>query len=312
MTSYHAQSGPGRRRPARAPARRGGSRFGHGRGHAGRQRPGRRACRGLGRGRRHGRADPGCVGRAGGGGRVGRRGAALDVRGVPAAIRARTEGPAGAHRRRRAGRILFEAPGRVAARSGTSPTSCGPDRPAAVCRELTKLHEPIVRGARSASSRRPRRRSHPGARRVRARRRRVDGRRAQAGEGDRAAAMDAARAEVERLVAEGLARDAARRVAAATGLPRRALYGASPDSTPPAGADRYDAPVTASARTGGDADFVASLVGASSATTWHERARCQLELVSPASQPPPLAPTGSASPGPPKNAWSRMRCAESS
>jgi hypothetical protein len=53
---------------------------------------------------------------------------------------------------------------------------------------------------------------------------------AQADERDSVAAMDAARAEVERLVADGLARsDAARRVAAATGLPRRRLYGASPD-----------------------------------------------------------------------------------
>jgi 16S rRNA (cytidine1402-2'-O)-methyltransferase len=39
----------------------------------------------------------------------------------------------------------------------------------------------------------------------------------------------AARAEVERLVADGVARgDAARRVAAATGIPRRQLYGGGP------------------------------------------------------------------------------------
>jgi hypothetical protein len=42
--------------------------------------------------------------------------------------------------------------------------------------------------------------------------------------------MDTARAEVERLVADGLPRSvAARRVAAATGLPRRTLYAAAPD-----------------------------------------------------------------------------------
>ena len=44
--------------------------------------------------------------------------------------------------------------------------------------------------------------------------------------GDADAALDAARADVERLVSEGVARgDAARRVAAQTGLPRRRLYG---------------------------------------------------------------------------------------
>jgi hypothetical protein len=43
-------------------------------------------------------------------------------------------------------------------------------------------------------------------------------------------ALARARAEVERLVAAGAARgDAARRVAAATGIARRRLYGAAPD-----------------------------------------------------------------------------------
>lgn len=42
--------------------------------------------------------------------------------------------------------------------------------------------------------------------------------------------LAAARAEVERLVAAGVARgDAARRVAAASGIPRRRLYGAVGD-----------------------------------------------------------------------------------
>ena len=45
--------------------------------------------------------------------------------------------------------------------------------------------------------------------------------------GRRSDALARARAEVERLVAGGAARgDAARRVAAATGIPRRRLYGA--------------------------------------------------------------------------------------
>jgi 16S rRNA (cytidine1402-2'-O)-methyltransferase len=37
--------------------------------------------------------------------------------------------------------VLFEAPGRVAATLGDLATACGVDRPAAICRELTKLHE---------------------------------------------------------------------------------------------------------------------------------------------------------------------------
>ena len=39
--------------------------------------------------------------------------------------------------------ILFEAPGRLAAMLGDLAAACGPDRPAAVCRELTKIHEEI-------------------------------------------------------------------------------------------------------------------------------------------------------------------------
>ena len=48
--------------------------------------------------------------------------------------------------------------------------------------------------------------------------------------GEDAAALARARADVERLVADGAARgEAARRVAAATGIARRRLYGAAPD-----------------------------------------------------------------------------------
>lgn len=123
--------------------------------------------------------------------------------------------------------VLFEAPGRVAATLADLAAACGPDRPGAVCRELTKLHETIERGplAELAAAA-------------------ADGRIPARGEfalvvGDWAGArppvsveaaadtLSAARAEVERLMAEGLGRvDAARRVAAATGLPRRRLYGA--------------------------------------------------------------------------------------
>jgi hypothetical protein len=45
-----------------------------------------------------------------------------------------------------------------------------------------------------------------------------------------AASVDVARAAVERLVEQGVARgEAARRVSAETGIPRRSLYGATPD-----------------------------------------------------------------------------------
>jgi 16S rRNA (cytidine1402-2'-O)-methyltransferase len=124
------------------------------------------------------------------------------------------------------GTIVFEAPGRVAATLRDLAAVCGEDRPAAVCRVLTKIHETIVRGslgelAEAATTGGIPARGEfalvvgewPGGRPV-----------SEAAAGD---ALDAARAEVERLVAAGTARgDAARRVAAATGLSRRALYGA--------------------------------------------------------------------------------------
>jgi len=123
------------------------------------------------------------------------------------------------------GTIVYEAPGRVAATLRDLAAACGPDRPGAVCRELTKLHESTVRGslgdlaAAVASGTIPPRGEFVlvvGA---------WSGGAPQAA-GDEAAALDAARAEVEALVEAGVARgDAARRVAAATGLARRALYG---------------------------------------------------------------------------------------
>lgn len=42
--------------------------------------------------------------------------------------------------------VCFEAPGRTAALLRDLATRCGPDRPAAVARELTKIHEEIRRG----------------------------------------------------------------------------------------------------------------------------------------------------------------------
>jgi 16S rRNA (cytidine1402-2'-O)-methyltransferase len=124
------------------------------------------------------------------------------------------------------GTVVFEAPGRVAATVRDLAEACGGDRPAAVCRELTKLHETIVRGTlaelaeAAASGAIPPRGefvlvvgSWPNGRPISAE--------------DEDGALVAARAAVERLVAAGTARgDAARQVASETGISRRQLYGA--------------------------------------------------------------------------------------
>ena len=44
------------------------------------------------------------------------------------------------------GSVLFEAPSRMAATLRDLAEACGADRPGAVCRELTKLHEQVARG----------------------------------------------------------------------------------------------------------------------------------------------------------------------
>jgi len=132
------------------------------------------------------------------------------------------------------GAVIYEAPGRVAGTLAELAAACGADRTAAVCRELTKLHEQILRaslgelsaaahgaGSDTPSQGIPARGEFvivvgyaPAAASV-----------ATAGSG--AQDVEAARAEVERLVRAGIARgDAAKRVAAATGLSRRRLYGA--------------------------------------------------------------------------------------
>jgi 16S rRNA (cytidine1402-2'-O)-methyltransferase len=139
------------------------------------------------------------------------------------------------------GCVIYEAPGRVAATLRDLAAACTPDRPAAIGRELTKLHEEIVRGtlgtlsdAASGGQLTLRgefalvvgewragpvagsRGGKPGAD--------ADG---APGSPTWAEALDAARAEVERLTASGIARgEAARRVAAASGISRRQLYGA--------------------------------------------------------------------------------------
>jgi 16S rRNA (cytidine1402-2'-O)-methyltransferase len=126
------------------------------------------------------------------------------------------------------GCVVYEAPRRVAATLADLAAACGADRPAAVCRELTKLHEEIVRGTLGELAAQV-----------------ADGRVASRGEfalvigearAGAAASEEAieagterlarARADVEQLVAAGTARgEAARRVAATSGIPRRKLYG---------------------------------------------------------------------------------------
>ncbi len=110
-------------------------------------------------------------------------------------------------------------------------TACGTDRPAAVCRELTKLHESILRSrlgdlaAQAADGTIPARGEVVIVVGWRARRARH---RALVAATVPTRAMRGRRrgTTVERLVSEGVARgEAARRVAAETGLPRRALYG---------------------------------------------------------------------------------------
>ena len=126
------------------------------------------------------------------------------------------------------GTVLFEAPARAAATLRDLAAVCGDARPGAVARELTKLHEQVVRGSlRELASAA------------------ADGTIPARGEfvlvvgmgepsrqtGDAASELAAARAAVERLVVEGVARgEAARRVAAQTGLPRRRLYGGAADA----------------------------------------------------------------------------------
>ena len=138
------------------------------------------------------------------------------------------------------GAVIFEAPGRLGATLRDLVAACGPERPGAICRELTKLHEQVVRGTLSDLAAAVADGSVPargeavivvgwsqGA---------APARGAAAGGGtcgaghpwDEASAV----AEVEALVAGGMGRsEAARHVAAAAGIPRRRLY-LPPDLTP--------------------------------------------------------------------------------
>ena len=122
------------------------------------------------------------------------------------------------------GTVLFEAPTRLAATLRDLAAACGAGRRAAVCRELTKLHEQVARGTLAALQ------EHV-----------ADGTIPARGEvaivvepgpppaagvvGGSGVDAETALALVDALVRGGASRgDAAKAVAAATGLPRRTLY----------------------------------------------------------------------------------------
>jgi 16S rRNA (cytidine1402-2'-O)-methyltransferase len=121
------------------------------------------------------------------------------------------------------GVVLFEAPTRLAATLRDLAAACGGERVAAICRELTKLHEQVRRGTLTelieavASGEVPARGEivivvGPASA-------------AELSRDEVREALAEGRAQVDALVAGGLNRsEAARRVAIATGLSRRSLY----------------------------------------------------------------------------------------
>jgi 16S rRNA (cytidine1402-2'-O)-methyltransferase len=129
------------------------------------------------------------------------------------------------------GTVIYEAPGRVTTTLLDLAAVCGADRPAAIGRELTKLHEEIIRGSLGELAGRAR----SGELTLRGEFALVVGAwpasriEVESASGSAIAsaaeAEAAALAEVERRVAAGSSRgDAARTVAAETGIPRRKLY----------------------------------------------------------------------------------------
>jgi 16S rRNA (cytidine1402-2'-O)-methyltransferase len=112
--------------------------------------------------------------------------------------------------------VFFESPNRLPAALADLATALGPERRIAVCRELTKLHEEVVRGTAAEVA------EHF-----------VDGARGEicivvAGAAAAASDLPTATAQVLALVAAGSKlKDAAAEVADATGLGKRDLYEAA-------------------------------------------------------------------------------------
>jgi 16S rRNA (cytidine1402-2'-O)-methyltransferase len=127
------------------------------------------------------------------------------------------------------GTVIYEAPNRVHATLEDLSAACGRERSAAVARELTKVHEEIVRGTLGDLAER----AATGAITFRGEFVLVVGWSPGAGEPDAVsvtADLERALAEVDRRVARGTARgDAARAVAVETGIARRQLYRVAED-----------------------------------------------------------------------------------
>ncbi len=111
--------------------------------------------------------------------------------------------------------VFFEAPHRTEAALAAMAEALGDDRAAAVCRELTKLHEEVWRGTLDEAV------AHwAGLDRIRGEVTVVLG-----AVTPPPADFEAAVAAAQQLIAAGIpASEAVRRVAAERGVPRRALY----------------------------------------------------------------------------------------
>ena len=113
--------------------------------------------------------------------------------------------------------VLFEAPGRTAATLRDLAAACGDERRAALCRELTKMHEEIRRGTLGALATGAVEEGVRGEVTIV-----LAGARTPP---DVSVDLDEGRRRVEALVAGGMRRtEAARRVATDTGLSRRELF----------------------------------------------------------------------------------------
>jgi 16S rRNA (cytidine1402-2'-O)-methyltransferase len=121
--------------------------------------------------------------------------------------------------------VIYEAPGRVTATLADLAAAAGATRRVAVCRELTKIHEEVLRGSLVELAAR----AAAGAIEVRGEfvivLEAVAPGTAVAATAAAPLTVDDARREIVRLVASGLKRSqAVRQVAATTGLDRRELY----------------------------------------------------------------------------------------
>jgi len=116
--------------------------------------------------------------------------------------------------------IVFEAPGRAAATLADLAAQCGTERYAALCRELTKLHEEIWRGTLGELCARAKEEPPRGEVTIV-----VEGTHTRQADLSASIGIAEGRSQVALLVAEGWSRSsAAREVAQRTGLSRRELF----------------------------------------------------------------------------------------